>query len=73
MNEAENSLDGSLLEESMMSYMGRDIFNLFHLSYTEYMDLTVDVVILMNRIADKELDKRLKLKESINKDIEKGK
>ncbi len=55
---AENINDYSLLEESMRTYISKGIKDKFGLSYTEFLELPLDIIEIMIRIGDEDLAKR---------------
>lgn len=65
----ENTLDGSLLEDSYRTYIRKNIKEIFGLSITEYMDLTRDHIYLLNKIADEEAARNAPVVESLTRDL----
>ena len=66
-HECENVNDNSLLESVMRMYVVKSIKDIFGLSLVEYMDLPIDIVEMLNSIADKENNKKANVVNSIEK------
>lgn len=66
-HECENINDNSLLESVMRMYVVKSIKDIFGLSLTEYMDLPIDIVEMLNGIADKENTKKANVVSNIEK------
>jgi hypothetical protein len=67
----EDFTKGSLLEVSMRTYIKENIRETYGLSYIEYLNLPVDVVLLMREVAAEENAEKMKHLESINKELNK--
>lgn len=60
---------GSLLEQSMSSYIRKGIKELFNISYIEYMELPHDVMELMHDVANKEISVKKSQIDQIEKEM----
>lgn len=63
----ENINDDSLLESVMRMYVVKSIKDIFGLSLVEYLDLPIDIVEMLNGIADKENTKKANVVSNIEK------
>ncbi len=58
MHESEDINDGSLLEEIIRSYAVKRIYETFHISLLEFLELPVDIVQMLFSIAEEEDSKK---------------
>lgn len=55
---SEDINDGSLLEEVIRTYHYRKIYDIFHISLIEFLELPFDIVQMLYQIADEENSKK---------------
>ncbi len=61
----------TLLDDSMHNYIDKSIYEFFHISYIEYVELPHDIVSMLNEIAMEKINNKQKTISDIEKDLEK--
>lgn len=70
LHEAEDFTTHSLLEESLRVYIDYDIWEFFHLTLTEFLDLPRDTIQSLTQVVIKKKESKSKLMADIQKNIE---
>jgi hypothetical protein len=70
IHEAEDFTTHSLLEESLKVYIDYDIWEFFHLTLTEFLELPRDTIQSLTQLAIKKKESKNKLMTDIQQDIE---
>jgi hypothetical protein len=71
MHDMEDINDGSLLEEAANKYISKGIYDAFHLTLLEFLELPIDVIELLFSICDSEQSKKSKAISDISKEFRK--
>lgn len=71
MHPAEDINTGSWLENSFRAYASKGIGDIFKISVFEFMEMPLDIIEMMIRIADEEVSKKSKVVDEINDQFKK--